>query len=242
MKLRPTQLPAILVVWCTLAAPAFAGISPYVRFDYGGNGLRMTDGNSLINDNAVALQSAGYTTNFKKVGPAYGPSGSFGVWVAPTFRVGATYSFQRSIRTNGVDDPSLYYSDNLDFRTRELGGEAMWRWSRLAGLSVGATAAQCRAELIEHVTIEDASGQLFEVANASRTRMSYGGFIGLDQTNPQGVAGFVRVGFRYRDMAHMPSEVTMSDGVTTSQGSGRTVWMDYSGFYFTLGMGYDFMH
>lgn len=64
--------------------------------------------------------------------------------------------------------------------------------------------------------------------------------VGIDQTNPAGVAGFVRAGFQCRDMSRMPGRLTTSDGMDTVQGTGRTTWLDYSGrVCVRVGVGYD---
>jgi len=121
----------------------------------------------------------------------------------------------------------------------EIGVEAAARLVRLGGLTVGASMARGRAELIEGLSREDASGQFNQDATAHRTRTTCGAFVGLDQTNSDGLAGFIRAGFQYRDMGHMPSRLTLFDGTNTTQTTGNTAWLDYSGFYVKVGVGYD---
>jgi hypothetical protein len=243
MKIRGLSVLASFLLTCALAAPAVAGLSPYVRLDYGGSQLRMTDGNNLIHENEASLQEAGYPAAFEKIGSGYGPSASVGLWLFPAFRLGATYSYLRAVRNNQVHVPgALFYADDVDFRVTEIGGEAALRMKRLLGLTVGASVARGRAEMIEGYSVADAYGQFYQDATANRTKTTYGAFVGLDQTNPAGVAGFVRLGFQYRDMGRMPSQLTISDGVNTAQATGNTIWLDYSGIYFKVGVGYDFVH
>ncbi len=240
MKIRGLSILSSLMLACAVAAPGSAGVSPYVRMQYGGTQLRMTDGNLAIQRAEATFRSAGFPAEFSKVGPASGPGGSVGLWLFHGFRVGATYSRTRSIRHNILHEPGLlYYADDLDFRMTTLGGEAALRFEKLGGLTFGASVAQGKTEMTEGYAYEDLSGQLYLDATATQTKPAYGVFLGLDQTNPQGVAGFIRVGFEYCDVGHMPSRMTLSDGVTTVNTTGSTIWMDYSGFYLRAGIGFD---
>ncbi len=240
MKTRDLLVLTSLLMVCALAAPAVAGIAPYVRLDYGGNGLRMTDQNISIRETEAALVEAGYPAAFQTVGLGYGPTASVGLWILPGFRVGATYSYLRAVRNLVLHVPDeIFYADDLDFRMTEIGAEAAVRFSRLQGLTVGVNVAQGRGELIEGYALEDAFGAFYMDVTAHRTRMTGGAFVGIDQTNLAGVAGFIRAGFQYRDMGRMPGEATLSDGTTTVQTTGRTTWLDYSGFYVRVGVGYD---
>ena len=58
----------------------------------------------------------------------------------------------------------------------------------------------------------------------------------------QGLAGFVRLGFRHRPVGRITLNGIASDGVTSVAESGESVWMDYSGLYMTMGTGFDFGH
>jgi hypothetical protein len=40
-------------------------------------------------------------------------------------------------------------------------------------------------------------------------------------------------------MGRMPSQGTISDGTTSSPAIGNTIPMDYSGFFLTVGIGFD---
>ncbi len=249
MRIRGLPVLAAVLLTCALAAPASAALSPYVRLDYGGTQLRMTDGNNLIRDNEAAYRAAGLPADFNTIGSSYGPSGAVGLWVLPGLRVGATYAYGRSVRHNRLHVPGVVWdASDLDFRMTEIGGEAAVRFRRLAGLTFGATVAQGRAEMIEGYAFEDFTGwpdnfyQYYQDDVAKKTRITYGGYIGLDQTNEQGVAGFIRAGFVYRDMGHMPTDLTISDGTNTVQATGQTIWLDYSGFYVKAGIGYDLVH
>ncbi len=240
MRIRGLSVLACLLMTCALAGPVAAGVAPYVRLDYGGSQLRMTDVNLGIRRAEAALRTEGYPAAFETVGSSYGPGASVGLWILPAFRVGATYSYLRAVRYNRLDVPdSLSYSDDLDFRIHEVGAEAAVRIRRLAGLTVGINVAQGWAKLIEGYSREDAGGSNSWDETSHRTRTTGGAFVGLDQTNAAGVAGFVRVGFQYRDMGRMPTRRTSFDGTNTVQTTGRTMWLDYSGVYATVGLGFD---
>jgi hypothetical protein len=229
-----------LIAVLASAVPAMAGISPYVRTDFSGTGLRMTDGNKVIMDDQAALQAAGLPAHFSKVGTGYGPGLAAGVWLTPSLRVGATYSYHKSVNHNLVDVPgTIFYAHDLDFRMREIGAEAAWRFQRFGGLIVGANVAQGRAQMIERVTDEEIGGSLYLDSSAEHTKPTYGGWVGIDQTNAGGVAGYVRLGFQYRDMGRMPSAWTLSDGVNSVSGTAKTIWLDYTGIYFNVGVGFD---
>jgi hypothetical protein len=222
---------------CLTAPPAAAGAAPYVRLDYGASQLRMTDVNNGIRDAQAALQADGYPAEFKTMGSGYGPSASVGAWIRPGFRLGATYSHLRAVRENRLDVPGeISYADDLDFQMDELGAEAAMRFEWLAGLTVGANVAQGRAESIESYSRADAGGSESWVETARRTKTTFGAFVGMDQTNAAGVAGFIRVGFQYRDMGRMPGQRVSPDGTQTPV---ETTWLDYSGVYVTAGFGFD---
>lgn len=240
MRIRGLSAIAGLLLTCACASPSGAAVVPYLRLDYGASQLRMSEGNKLINDSEAMFKAAGYPADFKEVGPGSGPSAALGLWVFPAFRVGATYSYLRSVRNNRLHVPGqLFYEDDLDFRMTEIGAEAAVRIVPLAGFTVGANVAQGRAQLIEGYSYEDAYGQLYMDTTARSTKTTYGMFLGLDQTNEAGFAGYVRVGFQYRNVGSMPGQVTMSDGTNTIQTTGNTIPLDYSGYYVRVGIGYD---
>jgi hypothetical protein len=231
---------ALIVV---LAVTASAAIRPYVRLDYGGNELRMSDVDAAIQANQADFQAVGYAASFKKVGSAYGWNGAAGVWLLPCFRVGAMWSYQKATLSNRLHVPgSFFYADDAEMRMRELGGEAVLRFERLRGFTVGATVAQGRAQIVEGVTNESLSSQDYFDATYERTRPTFGGFVGFDQTNPDGVAGYIHAGFAYRDMGHMDGKYVESDGTTSVAGTARSNWIDYSGWYVKVGIGYDLVH
>lgn len=242
MKIRDLSVLASFLMTCALAVPAASSVAPYVRLDYGGNQLRMTDHNIRIRREAAALAADGYSAALKTVGSSYGPGASVGVWVLPGVRVGATYSYLRAVLNNRFDVPDVIsYADDLDFRKSEVGVEAAARFKRLAGLTVGINVAQAWAEMTGSYSRGPADGPHSGAGDvtAHRSKPSFGGFVGLDQTNAAGVAGFIRVGFQYCDMGRMPSQLTPSDGTNTVQTTGKTIWTDYSGFYVRAGLGYD---
>lgn len=240
MKTRGLSVLASFLMMCAGAAPGLAGVTPYVRLDYGGNQLRMTDENGGIRTAEASLRAEGYPAAFETIGSGFGPGASAGLWILPGFRLGATYSYLRAVRNNHLDVPDeISYSDDLDFRMTEVGAEAAVRIQRLAGVTVGASVAQGWAKLIENYSREDADGLDRQDGTAHRTRTTFGAFVGVDQTNSAGVAGFVRLGFQYRDLGHMPSQLTLSDGTNTVHSTGTTRWLDFSGLYLRVGVGYD---
>jgi hypothetical protein len=241
MNIRGLTVLASILMTCGLATPASAGVSPYVRFDYGGSQFRMTDANNLIRENEAAFRESGHPVEFDGIGAAYGPGVSAGLWLTDAFRLGATCSYLRAVRNNEFEVPANYsYVHEVDLRMTEIGVEAAVRMKGLAGLTVGANVAQGRGELIEGVT-ENSYGfaYAYTKAKAHKTKTTYGAFVGFDQTNSSGVAGFIRAGFQYRDLGHMSSEVSLTDGIDTVYGTDRTIWLDYSGFYVKVGFGYD---
>jgi hypothetical protein len=240
MKIPCRPALASLLLSCVLALPAAAGISPYVRLDYGGTQLRMTDVNQMITDFEGAIHDIGYPASFQKIGTASGASGSAGLWLLPGVRVGAIWSQFRSVRRNRVHVPgSYFFEQDLDFRMNEVGAEAAVRVVRLAGLSLGGSIARGRASAVEGLSEENLYAAYYEDATAHRTRTTYGVFVGLDQTNARGGAGYIRAGFAFRDMGRMPDSGTASDGVNTVAFTSSSRWSDYSGFYVKAGVGFD---
>jgi hypothetical protein len=224
-----------------LASPS-AAVTPYVRFDFGGSDPRMNDMNDLIHDNQQSWREAGYPVALPDMGYAYGPSAVVGVWLGSTLRVGATCTYEKATWGYHVNvPPVLYFSDSYVFHVVDVGAEAALRCHRLHGFIVGANVGRARADMNEVMRAVDATGSSRWVVDADRARISFGGYVGFDQTNASGAAGYVRAGFQYRDMGHMPGhQVTTIDGATTIE-AGETKWMDYSGFYLRVGVGYDWI-
>lgn len=243
VKSKRSSIVILLLSLPLLAQAATAGVSPHVRVGFCSNRLRLTDLNNNIMLDQADIRAGGLPADFYRVGNGYGPEVSAGLWLLPAFRVGATYSFQKATRENYVHVPGeLFYDDVLTLRVKQIGGEAAIRFARLRGLSVGAEITQARAQINESYSVETYGWQNYEEAEGHRTQTSYGAYLGLDQVNPHGVAGFVRAGYRFRDIGHMPLQGTTSDGSTTVAASGPSVWMDYSGFYLTVGSGFDWKH
>jgi hypothetical protein len=233
---------AILSTLCQASA-ATAGIGPYVRLGFGPDQLRMAEINAGIMSDQDALRAGGYPANFQKIRIAAGPEAAVGLWLLPGFRVGAVYGAERSTRDNLLNVPGqLFFDHRFEFRVTEIGGEAAIRIVRLAGLSIGGQVVRSRATGSEALSV-DQPGSLFHYdATAERTLTTYGAFIGLDQTNEIGIAGYVRAGYRFRDMGHMPSRGTVSDGTNTTSFTGSSIDVDYSGFYVMAGAGFDLRH
>ena len=185
------------------------------------------------------LQRAGYPVRFQKVGSAYGSGAAAGLWLLPCVRVRATYPYQKAARENRLDlVGGRLCRDHLEFRIRETGAEAAVRFPNLHGFIIGANAAQGRAEADED-PFQDAGSPLWLAGTAEQTKSAYGGYVGFDQSGASGVVGHIVAGLRYSDMGHMPSTSTLSDGDNCATQQGKTVWMDYSGLYLKVGIGYD---
>ncbi len=80
------------------------------------------------------------------------------------------------------------------------------------------------------------------VARRNSCSTTYGGYLGFERTNGRGVAGYIRAGYQVREVGRLPSKLTQSDGYTTVEATGNTIDLDYSGFYFKVGIGYDLAH
>jgi len=228
-----------------VAGPATAGIRPYVRGAFGGNQLQVDNVNDNIADDEQALRDgSGYPVELERVGNAFGPELSAGVWLASWVRVGATYVSQKASALNDLginhETTGYHYFDDLRLRTEEVGGEVVLRVERLGGLSVGGQAASGRARFSESFSESDFSSEYHLRGTAERTRVTWAAFVGLDQTNEQGIAGFVRCGYRFRNYGPMPARVTESDASTSISYDTTTIPLDYSGFFVSLGVGYDF--
>lgn len=239
MRMHLPVVGLFLLAGLALAGRAGADINPYIRAGYGGGQLRMREVNASIRKDQDALRSIPVSADFLGIGPGYGPDLAVGFWLFPTFRVGGAYSYSYARRENRVDDPQILYDDQLRFRMTEYSVEAAMRVVALGGLSVGGRVGQARAEMSERYSTEDASGALYIDATARRMRTTGGVFLGLDQTNLAGFVGFMYAGYQFRDMGHMPSSGTISDGVSSVSLSGTSLDMDYSGFYFQIGVGFD---
>jgi len=223
-----------------LAPPASAWLDPYVRVAYGASQLKMSEVNANIDRVEASIQEAGYPASFRPVPVSYGPHASAGLWLFPGLRVGATYTYQRSYGVNRVHVPgSFFYEDDLDFRMRELGIEAAIRVPGLPGFMVGGEVARADAKMIEGVGADDAGGPFALDVTATGGGTTYNAYVGFEQTNSAHVAGFIRLGYRVRDMGRLPATGTTWDGVNTTPVSTQTAQLDYSGVYITMGMGFD---
>jgi hypothetical protein len=237
MKIRDLSVLASLLMACAIATPVLGGVDPYVRVDYGQNGL--WNANVDVRNREAAFRADGYPATFETVGFGYGPGVSAGVWILPEVRLGVTYSYLRAARGNGLYEPGFIYPNESDSRMNEVGAEAAARFKKLAGLMVGANVALGWAEMRGRFPAEDADRLGYVDLTAHRTRPTCGVFVGIDQTNLAGIAGFIRAGFQYRDMGEMPSQLTWSDGTDTVKTTGKTGWTDYSGLFVKVGFGYD---
>lgn len=226
------------------APPAHAGIAPYARVSISAEQLKMGAVNEFLDANHDALVGYGVSSpDMDPVGLSYGPSGSAGLWLTRSLRVGATYSKGRSNNINHQHVPGIaFVAEDLDFRIEEVGGEVALRFERYAGFTIGGHMANATAKVVEGHTVQDGTGDLFMDAFAEKKTQTYGGFVGLDQRNQNGIVGYLYVGYQKRDFGSMPSRLVISDGVTTVNDTGNTLDTDYSGFYARAGIGFDFGH
>jgi hypothetical protein len=240
MKTRCLAALASLLLTYAMAAPAAAGVSPYVRLDYGGSEFRMSAIDDNIDRMATSVERAGIPADIKHVGSGYGPSASAGVWLFPGFRVGATCGLHRAVRSNVAYEDSVYFfQDELDLKFTDVGAEAAVRFQALGGLTAGVNLSRGRAELVENLTELSSTSSYYLAGTARGYKNSYGAFVGIDQTNERGLAGFVRLGYVYRDVGRLPSTIVESDGFTDVTTKSKTSWLDYSGFYLKVGVGFD---
>jgi hypothetical protein len=231
----------VLVIVVASSGTALAGISPYIRLAVDGNRLDMTDFNAGIHSDEAALQQAGYPANFSPVSPGVGLNGALGLWILPGFRIGAIYSREHARRDNRLHVPGQYFYDNdLNFYINEVGGEAILRIDRLMGLCLGGEVAQASVRGTLGYSEEWFGGQYYVDASASGRATTYRAFIGFDQTNSTGAAGFLHAGYRFASVGRLPSEGVVSDGSTSAAFTSQSVRFDYSGLYVSFGVGFDF--
>lgn len=239
MRSRGRSVVLALLLSCAASLPAFAGISPYVRVDFGANMLDLPSVDQQVREAEDEFLFSGLAVDFDEVGPALGPSGSAGLWLFPGFRVGATWSDARSKVNNRVELDGFSYADDFQFRMKDVGAEAAIRIRRLGGLTFGGSLALTKADMSEHFTLLNVHGQYYETETVERTGRTYGGFVGFDQTNASGVAGFVRVGFQHRDLGSVPTRLSVTDAGTTTVTEGAPFSLDYTGYYVKVGVGFD---
>ncbi|MEQ1831409.1 MAG: hypothetical protein ABL977_00025 [Candidatus Eisenbacteria bacterium] len=229
---------------CLLATPTFARVGPYARLAFGGDQLRMGEGNAFLQEVEQSFQSQGLAVDFDKVRMTTGPSLAAGLWLLPGFRVGATYAAGHSYTENRVHVPGFFfYAEDLDFRLEEVGAEAAITVDRWAGFTLGGHVARSRAKMVEGHTEQDfagGSGDLFIDATAERTKLTYGAYVGIEQRNEHGIVGYLRAGYQFRDMGNMPSNLVVSDGFSSVPSTSTTIGLDFSGYYLRFGVGVDF--
>ncbi|NOT34770.1 MAG: hypothetical protein HOP12_11445 [Candidatus Eisenbacteria bacterium] len=221
------------------ATNAHAFLDPYIRVGIGGNQLKMDDVNDAIANDVDFATSGGVPVSAHNVGPGYGPTVSAGLWLVPFLRVGATYGEQRARVTHEYRNSGFLYQENYEFRMKETGFEAALRIPSLAGLSFGGTAVESRGDADEHFALENVHGKYYEDFASQRTSRTYSAFMGLEQTAANGVAGFLQVGYHWREFGPMPGTLTTDDNGTITVVPGETVPVDYSGWSVRLGAGFD---
>lgn len=241
MSLRGRSVLLALLLTCAASLPASAGIAPYVRVDFGASMLDLPSVDRQVRQEEELFYDSGLIVDFDGAGPALGLSGSAGLWLLPGFRVGATWSEARSKVNNKVELTGFNYADQFQFRMKDVGGEAAIRIRRLGGLTFGGSIAQTKADMSEHYALVNVHGQYYETETVERTGRTYGGFIGLDQTNASGVAGYVRLGFQRRDLGSVPTRLTVTDNGTTTVTEGAPFSLDYTGYYVKAGVGFDLL-
>jgi len=241
MSLRGRSVFVTLLLSCAISVPAFAGVAPYVRLDFGASKLDLPSVDQQVRDEEELFWAAGLGVDFDDPNKAIGPSGSAGLWLFPGFRVGASWSDSRSKVENPVELSGFTYNDQFFFRMKEIGGEAAFRIPRLGGLMFGGSIATAKAEMSEQYTLLNVHGSYYETELADVTGRTYGGFVGFDQTNASGVAGYVRVGYMHRDLGSVPTTLTVVDNGFTTVTAGAPFSFDYSGYYVRAGIGFDWV-
>lgn len=236
---------AIAVGTLGVVSPTRAALRPYIRGAFGGNKLHVQNvDDNIAADEQALRESSGYPVELERVGRAWGPDLSAGLWLASWVRVGATYSNQKASPENDLwinhQTTGYHYVDELDFRSEEWGGEIVLRAERLAGLCVGGQVASGRARFSERFNESDFWSEYHLEGAGECTKITWAAFVGLDQTNDQGIAGFLRAGYRFRNYGAMAARVTEWDATTSVTYDTTTIPLDYSGFYLSLGVGYDF--
>lgn len=240
MSLRGRSILLALLCCGAVSLPAAAGIAPYVRVDFGGNALDLPQVNAEVRAAEEEFLYSGLLLDLKEPGPALGPSGSAGLWLFPGFRVGASWSNTRSKVDNRFEpDETFSYADVYEFRMQDVGAEAAVRIPRLGGLTFGGSVARTRAEMSERFQLLNVHGQYYESQAVRKTGRTYGGYVGFDQTNESGIAGYVRLGFQRRDLGTVTAPMTVTDNGTTTVDGTPTFSLDYSGWYVKLGVGFD---
>ena len=230
---------ALAALSCITASTAHAYLNPYVRAGFGGHGVKMTDANAAIETAVDWARTGGLPVSPSKVGAGYGPSMSAGIWLVPGFRVGATYAQQKSKVPHEYTQPGFLYEDNYEFTMRELGLEAAIRVPQLAGFTFGGGAADASAEMAEAFALENVHGLYYETLAASRTIRTYSMFFGFDQTMSKGIAGYLQIGYHWRDAGRLQGVHEIDDNGTITRTSVETVPADFSGWSVRVGAGYD---
>lgn len=239
MKLRARSVLFAVVYSCVGILPATAGIAPYVRVDFGANKLDLPAVDQQVRDEEAQFYDSGLLVDFDDVGFATGFSGSAGLWLLPGLRVGAVWSDARSKLENRVDLSGFEYADDFRFHMKDVGVEAAVRIRRLGGLTLGGNLGRSNADMSERYTLRNVHGDYLEAETAGQTGRTYGGFVGFDQTNPAGIAGYVRLGFQHRDLGAVPTVVSVTSNGATTVGPGAPFSLDYTGYYFRVGVGFD---
>jgi hypothetical protein len=221
------------------ASTAHAYLDPYIRVGFGGNQVKMADANAAIETAVDWARTGGIPVTPKRVGAGYGPAVSAGLWLVPFLRVGATYANQRSKVPHEYTQPGFLYADDYQFSMQEIGLEAAVRIPALAGFTLGGNMAEGKAEMTESFALENVHGLYYEDIVAERTRRTYAAFVSFDQTAENGIAGFLQIGYHWRDMGPLSGYREIDDNGTVTRTSGETVPTDYSGWSVRVGAGFD---
>jgi len=240
---RPRLIPVLaLSSFLAAASPAHAEFVPYLRATFGVSQLAMTSLNAAMLAQESAIRANGGQARFDDVGMVFGPELSGGVWLLPTLRVGTTFSWQHR-NMDHWSDGSLTYVDQYRFATRDAGAELAFRLPRYSGFTIGGQIALTQGEVTNDYVITNASGSLHVTTRVQDAQTTWGLFIGLDQTDAhQRTGGYVRLGYRFRDFGSVPGTQSVSDGSGTVSTPVRSVPLDFSGWYASLGIAFDAPH
>jgi hypothetical protein len=240
---RPRLIPILALSSLLAAAPAaHAEFVPYLRATFGVSQLAMTALDAAMLAQQSAIRANGGRARFDEVGMVFGPELSAGVWLLPSLRVGTLFSWQHR-NMDHSSDGSLTYVDLYEIRTTDAGAELAFRLPRYSGLTIGGQIALTQGEVTNNYRITNASGSLHVSTRVQDAQTTWGVFIGLDQTDAQRrTAGYLRLGYRFRDFGAVPGTQSVNDGSGTVSGPVRSVPLDFSGWYASLGIAFDAPH
>jgi len=240
---RPRLIPVLaLSWWIATALPAHAEFVPYLRATFGVSQLAMTSLDAAMLAQQAAIRASGGRAKFDEVDMVLGPELSAGVWLLPSLRVGTLFAWQHRDMDHRSDG-ALTYVDLYQIATTDAGAEVAFRMPRHSGFTIGGQIALTHGEVTNDYTVTNASGSVHVVTRVQDAQTTWGFFLGLDQTDAQKrTAGYVRLGYRFRDFGSVPGTQSITDGSGAVSTPVRSVPLDFSGWYASLGIAFDAPH